>query len=56
MSSISFSQAKDAELAWLNGEIHFAQTTSHIEEEGTGDKREGLVPVLGPVSVVSTQM
>ncbi|XP_064403755.1 cleavage and polyadenylation specificity factor subunit 2-like [Halichondria panicea] len=47
MSSVNFSHAKDAELAWLDGEIHFTQTTSSCPEEG-GDNKEG--PVLGPIS------
>jgi len=50
MSSISFSQAKDAELAWLDGQIHYQTTTTGSEGAGQGDKR--LVPVLGPASLV----
>ena len=51
MSSVTFSQAKDAELAWIDGEIHFSSATSKgilgQEEESMngGDSSDG-VPVL----------
>lgn len=50
MSSVSFSQAKDAELAWVDGEIHFSSVTSKGVVglvEGRNDGRElDTVPVL----------
>ncbi len=50
MSSVQFSQAKDAELAWLDGEIHFTtpQTASPQSDNNKGGG--GLVPVLGPTA------
>ncbi len=50
MSSVFFSQAKDAELAWVDGEIHFSSVTSKgvmgtVEGE-SGNKELGTVPVL----------
>lgn len=53
MSSVNFSPAKDAELAWLDGEIRFAQTVSSRYKESGDNNREGLVPVLGPALTVS---
>ena len=50
MSSVTFSQAKDAELAWIDGEIHFSSTTSKSvlgqEESMNGDDTSDGVPVL----------
>ena len=50
MSSVVFSQAKDAELAWIDGEIHFSSVTSKTiigqEEPMNGDDSSGGVPVL----------
>lgn len=50
MSSVTFSQAKDAELAWIDGEIHFSSTTSKgilgQEESMNGDDSSDGVPVL----------
>lgn len=50
MSSVAFSQAKDAELAWIDGEIHFSSTTSKSilgqEESINGDDTSDGVPVL----------
>jgi len=50
MSSVTFSQAKDAELAWIDGEIHFSSTTSKSilgqEETMNGDDTSDGVPVL----------
>lgn len=49
MSSVNFSQAKDAELAWVDGEIHFSSATSkNVVGEGENDaeKTGDLVPVL----------
>ncbi len=50
MSSVFFSQAKDAELAWVDGEIHFSSVTSKgvmgtVEGE-SGNKELDTVPVL----------
>lgn len=50
MSSVVFSQAKDAELAWIDGEIHFSSSTSKSilgqEEPMNGDESSEGVPVL----------
>ena len=50
MSSVTFSQAKDAELAWIDGEIHFSSSTSKSilgqEESMNGDDSSDGVPVL----------
>ena len=50
MSSVVFSQAKDAELAWIDGEIHFSSTTSKTilgqEEPMDADDLSDGVPVL----------
>ena len=49
MSSVSFGQAKDAELAWVDGEIHFSSATSkNVVGEGDNDQEKAgdLVPVL----------
>ena len=47
MSSVSFRLAKDAELAWINGQIHFSSATSKgiigMNEE---ESKTGLIPVL----------
>ena len=62
MSSISFSQAKDAELAWVDGRLHYSDSAPDEGEEGGGrgggGGREGgaveskelnLVPILDAV-------
>lgn len=51
MSSISFSQAKDAELAWLDGQIHInpaANLGQYIKggNENEGARELNLVPIL----------
>ena len=50
MSSVFFSQAKDAELAWVDGQIHFSSATSKGvvgSKEVPVDKEEtDRVPVL----------
>ncbi len=49
MSSVSFSQAKDAELAWVDGQVHFSSVTSKgvvgLKEDGK-DSELDTVPVL----------
>lgn len=57
MSSVHFSQAKDAQLAWVDGEIHLAQPASSCSAPQGGDEdRASLVPVLGPAATVSGQV
>ena len=52
MSSVIFSQAKDAELAWVDGQIHFSSATSKGvvgiggNENNIEDHKADLVPVL----------
>lgn len=52
MSSVVFSQAKDAELSWVDGQIHFSSATSKgvVGIGGNENNIEGnktdLVPVL----------
>ena len=47
MSSISFSQAKDADLAWVDGQIHFSSSTRRTGGNENEDNKElNLVPVL----------
>ena len=51
MSSISFSQAKDAELAWLDGQIHINPAAYLGQHTSGGNQNEGLrelnlVPIL----------
>lgn len=50
MSSVSFRQAKDAELAWIDGQIHFSSATSKgivgLEEQEMEDNKTDLIPVL----------
>lgn len=50
MSSVTFSQAKDAELAWIDGEIHFSSSTSKSilgqEESMDSEDTSDGVPVL----------
>ena len=51
MSSVIFSQAKDAELAWVDGQIHFSSATSKGVvgiggNENNTDHKTDLVPVL----------
>jgi len=49
MSSVAFSQAKDAELAWIDGEIHFSSNTSKSilgQEAGDNEETTDGVPVL----------
>ncbi len=49
MSSVSFRQAKDAELAWINGQIHFSSATSKgiVGLEGQEmEENTDLIPVL----------
>ena len=61
MSSVSFSKAKDAELAWLDGHIHInpaahlGQYISGGNNNGTASRELNLVPILDalPSSEVS---
>ena len=54
VSSVHFSRAKEAELAWIDGQIHLRSATSKAvmgegggEREGGGESKEkDLVPVL----------
>ena len=49
MSSVAFSQAKDAELAWIDGEIHFSSNTSKSilgQEARDNEETSDGVPVL----------
>jgi len=52
MSSVVFSQAKDAELAWVDGQIHFSSATSKGvvgvdgDRNNAEDRKTDLVPVL----------
>lgn len=50
MSAISFSQAKDAELAWVEGQIHFDSSTSSRElasgNANVGNKELNAMPIL----------
>ena len=50
MSSVSFSQAKDAELTWVDGHIYFCSTTSKevVGISNNPDEKQTLdmVPVL----------
>lgn len=50
MSSVSFRQARDAELAWIDGQIHFSSATSKgvigMEEEEMKESQTDLIPVL----------
>jgi len=49
MSSVAFSQAKDAELAWIDGEIRFSSNTSKSilgQEAGDNEESSDGVPVL----------
>ena len=55
MSSVSFRQAKDAELTWIDGEIHFSSATSKgiigKEEERMEESTTDLIPVLDAPSL-----
>lgn len=50
MSSVSFRQAKDAELAWIDGQIHFSSATSKgivgLKGQEVEENKTDLVPVL----------
>ena len=50
MSSVSFRQAKDAELSWINGQIHFSSATSKgivgLEGQEMEESKTDLIPVL----------
>ena len=50
MSSVSFRQAKDAELAWIDGQINFSSATSKgiigMGEEKMEANQTDLIPVL----------
>ena len=51
MSSVSFSQARDAELAWVDGIIHFSSATpmgvkGQVEEGEEESQIQNLTPVL----------
>ena len=64
MSAISFRPAKDADLAWVEGQIHLEDTsaTSIKDLPGGGDhvspdtKELHLVPVLDAVSSAEVRM
>ena len=55
MSSVSFRQAKDAELTWIDGEIHFSSATSKgiigMDEEKMEESTADLIPVLDAPSL-----
>ncbi len=55
MSSISFSQAKEAELAWVDGQIHFSGSIPGKGESKTngnvGTKELNVVPVLDALTL-----
>ena len=50
MSSVSFRQAKDAELAWIDGQINFSSATSKgiigMGEDKMETNKSDLIPVL----------
>ena len=50
MSSVSFRQAKDAELSWIDGQIHFSSATSKgivgLEGQEIEESKTDLIPVL----------
>ena len=50
MSSVSFRQAKDAELTWIDGQIHFSSATSKgiigMDDEKMKESKSDLIPVL----------
>ena len=50
MSSVSFRQAKDAELSWIDGQIHFSSATSKgivgLEGQEMEESKTDLIPVL----------
>ena len=50
MSSVSFRQAKDAELAWIDGQIKFSSATSKgivgVEGHEMEENKTDLIPVL----------
>lgn len=50
MSSVHFRLAKDAELAWIDGQIHFSSATSKgivgRSEEQMEEGKTDLIPVL----------
>lgn len=50
MSSVSFRQAKDAELAWIDGQIHFSSATSKgivgLKGQEVEENKTDLVPIL----------
>lgn len=47
MSAITFNHAKDAELAWVDGQIHFSAPSGGPKTEDLG-----LVPILDAVTSV----
>ena len=55
MSSVSFRQAKDAELAWIDGQIHLSSATSKgvvgMEGQETEGNKTDLIPVLDSFSL-----
>ena len=64
MSSISFSPAKDAELAWVDGQIHFsAPTARELTQNGGKTPSEGedskevniIVPILDALTSVEAR-
>ena len=50
MSSVSFRLAKDAELAWIDGQIHFSSATSKgivgKDDRKMEESKTDLIPVL----------
>ena len=61
MSSISFSQAKDAELAWLDGLIHINPAANLGQHTSGGNENEdarelNLVPILDALPSVEVSL
>ena len=47
MSGVHFSQAKEAELAWVDGQIHLAKTAKTPTEGDKEEHERDAVPLLG---------
>ena len=55
MSAIAFNHAKDAELAWVDGQINFGSSSSGegvAKTEEAASKEAGSVPILDTMSSV----